>query len=174
VNSRTWLSLLDVSRREHSGRAVAIRVLQEARIAIYLAIEIKRWTTAIFTIGLVLRTRNDFAGKTGGFCLAPEDPVFCLACVTLVHITNSFTRCSHDPPCFRATERARAHSMVIISMEEGEIDDAVLVGKSLSDGFFKTCRRSASFRAADVFPQIPHQSVPFPSLEQTVHFRRSG
>ena len=27
----------------------------------------------------------------------PKDPVFCLACVTTVHIIDSFTRCSHDP-----------------------------------------------------------------------------
>jgi hypothetical protein len=44
--------------------------------------------------------------------------------------------------------------------------------KAFLTGFFKTCRRSASFRVAVVFPQIPHQSVPFPNLlEQTVHFQ---
>src|SRR5580704_10380386 len=30
----------------------------------------------------------------------PKDPVFCLACVTTVHIVNKFVRCSHDPVAF--------------------------------------------------------------------------
>ena len=29
-----------------------------------------------------------------------KDPVYCLACVTTVHIINSFTRCSHEPVAF--------------------------------------------------------------------------
>ena len=31
----------------------------------------------------------------------PKDPVFCLACVTLVHIITSFARCAHSY-CFHA------------------------------------------------------------------------
>jgi len=27
----------------------------------------------------------------------PKDPMFCLACVTTIHIIDSFTLCSHDP-----------------------------------------------------------------------------
>ena len=29
-----------------------------------------------------------------------KDPVYCLTCVTTVHIINSFTRCSHEPVAF--------------------------------------------------------------------------
>jgi len=37
----------------------------------------------------------------------PKDPVFCLACVTTVHIINNFARCSHDPVAFAQLKAAR-------------------------------------------------------------------
>ena len=37
----------------------------------------------------------------------PKDPVFCLACVTTVHIINNFARCSHDPVASRNSMRKR-------------------------------------------------------------------
>ena len=49
---------------------------------------------------------NDFYDHVMTLPVEPEDfvwhrdPVFCLACVTTVHIINSFTRCSHDPVAF--------------------------------------------------------------------------
>ena len=56
----------------------------------------------------------------------PKDPVFCLACVTLVHVINSFTRCFRDPIAFALLkEHAPAEwSFSSLEEEEEEIDDA--------------------------------------------------
>src|SRR6478736_2194248 len=54
-----------------------------------------------------------------------KDPVFCLACVTTVHIINSFNRCSHDPVAFAQLKADAPTEWSFSSLEEGEeIDDA--------------------------------------------------
>jgi hypothetical protein len=55
----------------------------------------------------------------------PKDPMFCLACVTAVHIIDSYTRCSHDPIAL-AQLKDHAPSEWSFSSLEGdeEIDDA--------------------------------------------------
>ena len=55
----------------------------------------------------------------------PKDPVFCLACVTTVHIIDSFTRCSHDPVAFAQLKDHAPSEWSFSSLgEEEEIDDA--------------------------------------------------
>jgi hypothetical protein len=54
-----------------------------------------------------------------------KDPVFCLACVTTVHIINSFTRCSHDPVAFAQLKEEAPSEWSFGSLgEDEEIDDA--------------------------------------------------
>jgi hypothetical protein len=54
-----------------------------------------------------------------------KDPVFCLACVTTVHIINSFTRRSHDPVAFAQLKEEAPSEWSFSSLEEDEqIDDA--------------------------------------------------
>jgi hypothetical protein len=55
----------------------------------------------------------------------PKDPVFCLACVTTVHIIDSFTRCSHDPGALAQLKDHAPSQWSFSSLEEDkEIDDA--------------------------------------------------
>jgi hypothetical protein len=55
----------------------------------------------------------------------PKDPVFCLACVTTVHIINNFARCSHDPVALAQLKADAPTEWSFSSLEEGEeIDDA--------------------------------------------------
>ena len=55
----------------------------------------------------------------------PKDPVFCLACVTTVHIINNFARCSHDPVVFGQLKADAPAEWSFSSFEEDEqIDDA--------------------------------------------------
>jgi hypothetical protein len=55
----------------------------------------------------------------------PKDPVFCLACVTTLHIINNFTRCSHDPVAFAQLKADAPTEWSFSSLEEGEeFDDA--------------------------------------------------
>jgi hypothetical protein len=55
----------------------------------------------------------------------PEDPVFCLACVTTLHIKNNFARCSHDPVAFAQLKADAPTEWSFSSLEKGEeIDDA--------------------------------------------------
>jgi hypothetical protein len=64
----------------------------------------------------------------------PKDPLFCLACVTTVHIVDSFTRCSDDPDAFaelkdQAPSEWSFNSLqeeeeIVVEVEEEEIDDA--------------------------------------------------
>jgi hypothetical protein len=55
----------------------------------------------------------------------PEDPVFCLAYVTTVHIIDSFTRCSQDPVAFAQLKDHAPSEWSFNSLEEDEeIDDA--------------------------------------------------
>jgi hypothetical protein len=55
----------------------------------------------------------------------PKDPVFCLACVTTVHIIDSFTRCSRDPVAFAQLKDNAPSEWSFSSLgEDGEIDDA--------------------------------------------------
>ena len=55
----------------------------------------------------------------------PNDPVFCLACVTTALIINNFTRCSHDPVAFAQLKADAPTEWSFSSLEEGEeIDDA--------------------------------------------------
>jgi hypothetical protein len=54
-----------------------------------------------------------------------KDPVFCLACVTTIHIINSFTRCSHDPVAFAQLKADAPTEWSFSSLEEDEgTDDA--------------------------------------------------
>jgi hypothetical protein len=54
-----------------------------------------------------------------------KDPVFCLACVTTVHIINSFTRCFHDPVAFAQLKEEAPSEWSFGSLgEDEEIDDA--------------------------------------------------
>jgi hypothetical protein len=54
----------------------------------------------------------------------PKDPVFCLACVTTVHIIESFTRCSGDPVAFAQLEADAPSEWSFSSLGEGEEIDA--------------------------------------------------
>jgi hypothetical protein len=55
----------------------------------------------------------------------PSDPVFCLACVTTLHIIESFTRCSRDPVAFAQLRAHAPREWSFSSLEEEEeIDDA--------------------------------------------------
>ena len=55
----------------------------------------------------------------------PKDPVFCLACVTTVHIINNFARCSHDPVAFAQLKADAPTEWSFSSLEEDEgTDDA--------------------------------------------------
>jgi len=54
----------------------------------------------------------------------PKDPVFCLACVTTVHIINNFARCSHDPVAFARLKADAPTEWSFSSLEEGEEIDA--------------------------------------------------
>jgi hypothetical protein len=55
----------------------------------------------------------------------PKNPVFCLACVTTVHIINRFTRCSHDPVAFAHLKKDAPTEWSFSPLEEdGEIDHA--------------------------------------------------
>jgi hypothetical protein len=54
----------------------------------------------------------------------PEDPVFCLACVTTVHILNNFARCSHDPIALAKFKADAPTEWSFSSLEEGEEIDA--------------------------------------------------
>jgi hypothetical protein len=55
----------------------------------------------------------------------PKDPVFCLACVTTVHIIDSFTRCTHDPVAFARLKDHAPSEWSFNSLErDEEIDDA--------------------------------------------------
>jgi hypothetical protein len=55
----------------------------------------------------------------------PNDPVFCLACVTTIHIINSFTRCSRDPVAFAQLRAHAPDEWSFSSLEKvEEIDDA--------------------------------------------------
>ena len=53
-----------------------------------------------------------------------KDPVFCLACVTTVHIINNFARCSHDPVAFAQLKADAPTEWSFSSLEEGEEIDA--------------------------------------------------
>ena len=62
--------------------------------------------------------------KPGDF-IWPEDAVFCLACVTLVHIITTFTRCSYDPVAFAHLKEHAPTEWSFSSLDEQEeIDDA--------------------------------------------------
>jgi hypothetical protein len=55
----------------------------------------------------------------------PEDPVFCLACVTTAHIISKFARCSHDPVAFTQLKADAPTEWSFSSLEDGEeIDEA--------------------------------------------------
>jgi hypothetical protein len=55
----------------------------------------------------------------------PEDPVFCLACVTTAHIISNFARCSHDPVAFAQLKADAPTEWSFSSLEDGEeIDEA--------------------------------------------------
>ena len=64
----------------------------------------------------------------------PKDPVFCLACVTTVHIINNFARCSHDPVAFAQLKADAPTEWSFSSLEEGEEIDAADWWKTRSDG----------------------------------------
>jgi hypothetical protein len=54
----------------------------------------------------------------------PKDPLFCLACVTTIHIIRSFTRCSDDPVAFAQLKEEAPIESSFSSLEEDEqIDD---------------------------------------------------
>jgi len=53
-----------------------------------------------------------------------KDPVFCLACVTTVHIINNFARCYHDPVAFAQLKADAPTEWSFSSLEEGEEIDA--------------------------------------------------
>ena len=74
---------------------------------------------------------NDFYDHVMTLPVEPEDfvwhrdPVFCLACVTTVHIINSFTRCSHDPVAFVQLKADAPTEWSFSPLEEDEgTDDA--------------------------------------------------
>jgi hypothetical protein len=74
---------------------------------------------------------NDFYDHVMTLPVEPEDfvwhrdPVFCLACVTTVHIINSFTGCSHDPVAFAQLKEEAPSEWSFSSLEEDEeTDDA--------------------------------------------------
>jgi len=74
---------------------------------------------------------NDFYDHVMTLPVEPEDfvwhrdPVFCLACVTTVHIINSFTRCSHDPVAFAQLKADAPSEWSFSSLKEDEeTDDA--------------------------------------------------
>jgi hypothetical protein len=50
----------------------------------------------------------------------PKDPVFCLACVTTLHIINNFARCSHDPVAFAQPKADAPTEWSFGSLEGGE------------------------------------------------------
>jgi hypothetical protein len=55
----------------------------------------------------------------------PKDPVFCLACVTTIHIISSIAPCSHDPVAFAQLKEEAPSEWSFSSLEEHEqIDDA--------------------------------------------------
>jgi hypothetical protein len=62
----------------------------------------------------------------------PKDPVFCLACVTTVHIIESFTRCSGDPVAFAQLEADAPTEWSFSSLGEGEEIDAADWWKAFS------------------------------------------
>jgi hypothetical protein len=54
----------------------------------------------------------------------PKDPVFCLACVTTIHIISSFTRCSDDSVAFAQFKEEAPSEWSFSSLKEDEqIDD---------------------------------------------------
>jgi hypothetical protein len=74
---------------------------------------------------------NDFYDHVMTLPVEPEDfvwhrdPVFCLACVTTVHIINNFARCSHDPVAFAQLKADAPTEWSFSSLEEDEgTDDA--------------------------------------------------
>jgi hypothetical protein len=55
----------------------------------------------------------------------PKDPVFCLACVTTVHIIDTFNLCSYDPVAFAQLKDHAPSEWSFGSLDEDEeIDDA--------------------------------------------------
>jgi hypothetical protein len=55
----------------------------------------------------------------------PKNPLFCLACVTTIHIIDSFARCSHDPVAFAQLKDHAPREWSFSSLEEDEeINDA--------------------------------------------------
>jgi hypothetical protein len=70
-----------------------------------------------------LRPRDDFAGRTGGSCLAERSCVL-FSVLTTVHIINNFARCSHDPVAFAQLRADAPTEWSFSSLEEGKEMDA--------------------------------------------------
>jgi hypothetical protein len=53
----------------------------------------------------------------------PTDPMFCLACVTTVHIIDNFNRCARDPIAFALLKDQAPSEWSFSSLEEDEETD---------------------------------------------------
>jgi hypothetical protein len=53
----------------------------------------------------------------------PDDPVLCLACVTILHVISCFTRCAHDPVAFARLKADAPAEWSFRAIEEGEETD---------------------------------------------------
>jgi hypothetical protein len=62
----------------------------------------------------------------------PEDPMFCLACVSTVHFLHSFTRSVYDPIAFKQQKEHAPAEWSFSSFEEPDEDDPADWWKTLS------------------------------------------
>src|SRR5580704_14485798 len=64
-----------------------------------------------------------FRKRTKGPFSWPEDPMFCLACVSTVHFLHCFTRSVYDPIAFQQQKEHAPAEWSFSSFEEPEPDE---------------------------------------------------